>query len=126
LYSARGEKRGGNWRAERKQKLSPPACGATLLVAISVTVTPVPILLLLVLIEVVIIAMRISVVFDAPLLVIHGLVTIPMMIIAVIGVINPVSASTGQQWYGQRAGQKNQTQVSRSPAHFAASLGRYP
>jgi hypothetical protein len=116
LYSANGEKRGGNFRAARKQMLSPPECG-NLLVAILVTVTPVPILLLLVLVETVIIAMRISVILDDPLLVIDGLVMIPAMIIAVIRVIDPVSASTGQQWCGQRAGEKNQTQISRSPAH---------
>jgi hypothetical protein len=122
LYSANGGKRGGNFRAARKQMLSPPECGnplvAIFLVAIFVTVTPIPILLLLVLIETVIIAMRISVVLNDPLLVIHGLVMIPVMIIVVVRVIDPVSASTGQQWCGQRAGEKNQTQVSRSPAHW--------
>jgi hypothetical protein len=99
LYPARGGIRGGNFRAARNQTLSPPACGNALVV-ISMTVTPVPIILLLVLIEVVIIAMRISVVFNDPLLVIHGLVMIPVMIVAVIRVINPVRAPTGDQWCG--------------------------
>jgi hypothetical protein len=62
---------------------------------IAVTVAPVPVLLLLVFVEVFVVAMRVPMIFHRPLLVIDGLVIVPAMIVAVVGVIYPVTSASG-------------------------------
>jgi hypothetical protein len=89
---------------------------------IAVTMPPIPILFLLVLVEVLVIAMRISVAFHDPLLVIDILMAIPAMIVAVIRIIDPVGTPRSQKWRGESASQKYQTKPSSSAAHVVSSL----
>ncbi len=113
-----------NFRAAETRDFPPPTFDGSNLVMIAMTVPPIPVLFLLILVEVFIVAMRISVVFHDPLLVVDIFVPVPRVIVAVIRVVHAVSgASRCHQWYGQRAREKNQTEKPGSAAHFVSSLG---
>jgi hypothetical protein len=53
------------------------------------TVAPGPVLLLVVLVELSEVTMRISMSFHHPLLVIDSFVVVPVVVVAVVGVVNP-------------------------------------
>jgi hypothetical protein len=103
---------GAEERPGGKNQTFPPA-RLYRLAMVAVTVTPIPVLLLLIFVEVLIVAMRVSMVFHGPLLVVDVFVTIPAMIVAVVGVINTVTTTSGSyQWGDERACNKNQTKPS--------------
>jgi hypothetical protein len=89
---------------------------------IAVTMPPIPILLLFVFVKVLVVAVRIPVAFQDPLLVIDILVAIPAMIVAVVGIIDPVGAPSSHNGRGESASQKYQTKPSSSAAHVISSL----
>jgi hypothetical protein len=92
---------------------------------VPVTVTPVPILLLLSRRQLAKISMFIPVVLVGPLPVVDDLLVVPDVIVAVVGVIDPVvmmCASCAQCRTRQRSGQKAGTEKTRLALHFEMIL----
>jgi hypothetical protein len=80
------------------------------LVVVTVTVAPVPVFLLFFGRQLAKIAMGIAVVFAGPLVVVNNFAVVPLVVVAVVGVIDPVvmvfGASCAQDGRRQRRGEK--------------------
>lgn len=97
-------------------------------VVLPVAMPPGPVFLLFVWRKLAKIAMRVTVVFPCPLVVIDDLVVIPDVVIAVVRVIDPIvmmRASRAQNGRGQRGSQTERSDQTRVATHFRMNLLRH-
>jgi hypothetical protein len=84
---------------------------------ILVLVAPVPVSLLIVVVKLAEVAMRIMVRLDSPLLIVDTFVVVPIMIVAIVGIVDtvvPFGTTGGQQRQKQDSRQQKRSDVSFS------------